>query len=109
MKEYKTPAQKKKFYRSKHWELLRQEALKRDNWECQACKREGKVFVDSVKEEGKKKEVRLNVHHIEEIEHRPDLALVLSNLETICIDHHNRLHDRNFARRTKPKWDDERW
>ncbi|MBM7717290.1 5-methylcytosine-specific restriction endonuclease McrA [Bacillus thermophilus] len=106
--EYKTPEQKKKFYHSSAWQELRQLALERDNYECEWCKREGKVTVDSVKEEGKRKEIVLNVDHKYSIEQYHQLALVLDNLETLCVYHHNVKKGRIFKRK-KPKWDDERW
>lgn len=84
-------------------------ALERDNYECQHCKAEGKVTVDSVKEKGKHKEVVLNVDHKYPIEYYPRLALTLDNLQTLCIFHHNVKEGRIFNRR-KNKWaDDERW
>lgn len=108
MKQYKTEQQKKAFYRSSSWESLRQEALKRDNYECQMCKREGKVHLDSQKVEGERKSIQLNVHHIKEIEDYPELALELDNLMTICLQHHNKEHGR-FTRKPN-KWEnDERW
>ncbi|WP_062105221.1 HNH endonuclease [Bacillus niameyensis] len=106
--EYKTPEQKKKFYRSSAWQELRQQALSRDNYECQWCKKEGKVTIDSIKEYGQRKEIVLNVDHKYPIEHYPQLALVLDNLETLCVYHHNVKEGRIFKRK-KPKWDDERW
>ncbi|MDV2685180.1 HNH endonuclease [Alkalihalophilus lindianensis] len=106
--EYKTEEQKKKFYRSKSWEEIRQEALERDNYECQECKRQGRVHVDSKKEEGKRKSIELNVHHKYEIEYYPKLALVLDNLETLCLNCHNKIHGKGFKKK-KPKWDDEKW
>lgn len=112
MAEYKTKEQKKKFYRSKEWEGLRQQALKRDNFECQHCKREGGVTVDSIKTPGQRKEVVLNVDHIYPIEFYPQLALVLDNLETLCVNHHNIKEGRTFDKirpTKKKKWDDERW
>lgn len=93
---YKTKEQKKSFYGSRDWTSLRIEALERDNNECQQCKREGYVTIDSIKEEGKKKEIKLNVHHIKEIEDYPELALELDNLETVCVFHHNLIHDKGF-------------
>ncbi|WP_217588753.1 HNH endonuclease [Lentibacillus saliphilus] len=108
MAEYKTEAQKKKFYRSKAWIQLREDALERDNYECQWCKKEGGVTVDSVKQPGKRKEIVLNVDHKYPIENYPRLALVLDNLETLCVYHHNVKEGRIFKRK-KPKWDDERW
>lgn len=111
MTEYKTEAQKAKFYQSTAWRGvngLRYQALKRDNYECQECKRLGYVHVDSIKTEGERKTIELNVHHIQEIEDHPELALKLSNLETLCLFHHNDIHGRNFERK-QPKWDDEKW
>lgn len=105
---YTTPQAKKKFYASLGWEEIREQALIRDNRECQECKRNGLVTVDSIKEEGKNKEIVLNVHHIKEIETHPDLALELDNLETLCVSCHNKVHDKGFKAK-KPKWDDERW
>ncbi|WP_349729767.1 HNH endonuclease [Peribacillus frigoritolerans] len=109
MTEYKTEAQKKKFYRSGDWESLRQQALERDNHECQQCKREGRVHVDSIKVEGERKSVELNVHHKYEIEDYPQLALVLDNLETLCLNCHNKMHNRVFGEQKKKRWDDEMW
>jgi 5-methylcytosine-specific restriction enzyme A len=109
--EYKTQAQKKKFYNSSSWAGkygIRHQALKRDNYECQLCKAEGKVHVDSIKVEGERKSIQLNVHHIKEIEDYPDLALNLDNTQTLCLDHHNAIHRKGFKPR-KPKWQDEKW
>ncbi|MCA1021804.1 HNH endonuclease [Halobacillus litoralis] len=108
MPEYKTKEQKRTFYKSKAWEVLRQEALVRDNYECQECKRQGRVHVDSTKQSGKRKSIELNVHHIKEIAYQPDKAMDLDNLETLCLYHHNEVHGRIF-KKTKPKWDDEWW
>lgn len=108
---YKTDAEKKSFYNSGDWNLLRLEALKRDNYECQECKRLGFVHVDSKKEEGKRKSVELNVHHIKEIENHPELALELDNLETLCLGCHNKMHpEKGFQPQKENKWaHDERW
>ncbi len=106
--EYKTEEQKKSFYNSNAWKKLRQDALERDNYECQHCKAEGGVTVDSIKQEGKKKEIVLNVDHKYPIEHYPKLALVLDNLQTLCVYHHNVKEGRVF-KKSKPKWDDEKW
>lgn len=108
MPEYKTEEQKKKFYKSAAWNKLRQQALERDNHECQQCKREGRIHVDSMKREGERKSIELNVHHKYEIEHHPKLALWLDNLETLCLNCHNKMHGRVFGQKKK-RWDDERW
>lgn len=111
MFEYKTEAQKKTFYNSTAWNQLRHQALERDNYECQHCKEEGKVTVDSIKEKGKHKKIVLNVDHKFGIETYPKLALVLDNLQTLCIYHHNVKEGRVFTgqNRKSKKWDDERW
>lgn len=108
MPEYKTYEQKRKFYLSKAWKDIRMVALERDNYECQDCKEQGKVTVDSIKEAGKPKEIKLNVDHIYPIEHYPKLALTLDNLQTLCIYHHNVKEGRIFKRK-KNKWEDDEW
>jgi 5-methylcytosine-specific restriction endonuclease McrA len=111
MKEYKTEEQKRKFYNSSVWAGktgMRQQALKRDNHECQQCKELGRVHLDSEKVEGERKTIELNVHHIKEVEDYPELALTLDNLITLCLFHHNLIHDKGFERK-KPKWEDEKW
>lgn len=108
---YTTKAQQKKFYNSGAWcgvNGVRAQALKRDNYECQQCKREGYVHVDSIKEDGERKTIELNVHHKKEIEFHPQLALTLNNLETLCLYHHNVIHNKIFVKK-KPKWNDEKW
>ncbi|WP_093046517.1 HNH endonuclease [Thalassobacillus cyri] len=89
-----------KFYQSKAWRDLRTAALKRDNYECQECKRQGRV------------EPAQNVHHIKEVKQFPQLALILDNLEAICINCHNKEHKRleKYIRKKKPKFlNEERW
>ncbi|WP_078410275.1 HNH endonuclease [Priestia abyssalis] len=110
MAEYKTKEQKKRFYNSKEWtgkNGIRQQALKRDNWECQRCKELGYVHVDSKKVEGERKSIELNVHHIKEIEDHPELALRLDNTITLCLRCHNEIHEKFKSK--KLKWKDEKW
>jgi 5-methylcytosine-specific restriction enzyme A len=112
--EYKTKEQKSKFYNSGAWKQLREEVKKRDNYECQECKRQGKVFLDTYELNKKKsrKKIKLVVHHIKELEHHPDLALDIDNLETICVNCHNKHHGRYFRRFVwkENKWaGDEKW
>ena len=109
--EYVTDAQRKTFYNSAAWcgvNGVRKQALKRDNYECQECKRQGRVHVDSIKVPGERKTIELNVHHIKEIETHPHLALKLNNLETLCLFHHNLIHEKKFVKK-KEVWRDERW
>lgn len=86
-----------KFYQSKSWRNLRIKILKRDNNECQECKRNGKV--------GKAE----NVHHIKEVKKFPELALLESNCECLCIPCHNEEHDRLKGLHKSKFKNDERW
>lgn len=70
------------FYDSARWRHLRQQAMNRDNYECQMCKAIGRHHKVE------------NVHHIQEVKDRPDLALTLDNLICLCIEHHNEVHER---------------
>ncbi|CEG28090.1 HNH endonuclease [Bacillus sp. B-jedd] len=110
MSEYKTRQQKRKFYDSKEWKQLREHIRKRDNYECQECKRQGRVSVDmnEYSERAKRKKIALVVHHIQELEKHPELALTEDNLETVCVECHNKEHGRDFSAKEQ-KWDDERW
>lgn len=99
MPEYKSKAQKMKFYKSRAWRTLRLEALVRDNYECQQCKRQGKFSKGQ------------NVHHIKEIYYHAELALEIDNLETLCIQCHNIEHERIFSKVNGKRnaWNDEWW
>lgn len=112
MQEYKSLEQKRKFYDGGDWKHIRAEVKKRDNNECQECKRNGLVRIDNANElnkDGTRKKIQLVVHHIKELEDHPDLALDIDNLETLCVDCHNRIHGRVFERNAN-KWEhDERW
>src|SRR6185312_13084596 len=98
MTEYKSLEQKAKFYNSHTWRKLSAQIKKRDNYECQECKRNGKVTIDmnEYSEKAKRKKIALVVHHIKELEHHPELALDEDNLETVCVDCHNKEHNRSF-------------
>ncbi len=88
-----------KFYQCREWRKLRLEALERDHYECQICKRKGKYRRAQ------------NVHHIKEVKSRPDLALTLDNLESVCIKCHNEIHKKeyNLKSKQKPFVNIERW
>lgn len=66
------------FYRSGAWAALRAQALKRDGYRCIRC---------GVK--------AAHVHHEIPRRQRPDLALDLANLVTLCDQCHRRAHDRH--------------
>ncbi|WP_241475469.1 HNH endonuclease [Priestia flexa] len=111
MTEYKTKEQKSRFYNSSDWKRMRNEIKKRDNSECQECKRNGRVALDTneYSERAKRKKIQLVVHHIKELEHYPELALDRDNLETVCVNCHNKEHGRVFERNVNKWEDDERW
>ena len=116
MSEYKTLEQKRKFYNSTAWKHLRAAVRKRDNNECQECKRQGKVFIDTgeLNRKGTRKKIALIVHHIKELEDHPELAHDMDNLECLCVHCHNRIHDRYYQwKEFSPKRNrfaaDERW
>lgn len=81
-----------KFYKSKAWQEKRDEIIERDHNECQHCKKKGKVFCGQMG--------ILEVHHIQHLKKRKDLALVDSNLITLCSSCHNEEHEeKGFCRK----------
>ena len=96
IKELIRSGNKKKFYDDKFWRELSKTILKRDNYECQECKKEGKL---TIKEHNKK----LDIHHKKELEQFPELAYCEDNLETVCVHHHNVLDNKNQFRNVKHK------
>ena len=94
-----------RFYQSSVWQKKKEEIWKRDNYECQECKKEGKLSI--------KQNQKLDEHHIKEIEKYPELTYVLSNIETVCVMHHNILDGKVLYGNKRPKKDkfinEERW
>lgn len=91
------------FYRADKWRAKRSQILKRDNYECQDCKEEGKI---NTRRGGKS----LEVHHKKELKDYPELAFEDDNLITLCKVCHNRRHER-FGNEDREKgfWTEERW
>lgn len=88
-----------KFYISKVWRRKRRVILKRDNYECQKCKRKGKFSKATC------------VHHKKHLKEHPELALTDSNLESLCDACHNEEHPEKL-KRIEPKKKfitEERW
>ncbi|MCC2385425.1 alpha/beta hydrolase [Bacillus thuringiensis serovar pirenaica] len=103
--EYKTKQQKRKFYDSGDGNSIREQVKKRDNYEYQECKRNGRIRFDTneYSESAQRKKIQLVVHHIKE------LALDIDNFETICVDRHNKEHGRIFKKKIN-KWEHyEKW
>lgn len=99
--------QEVKFYKSKRWLAKRASVMDRYHYECQECLKRGKITRAKV------------VHHVNELKHRPDLALtefytdndgnVHPNLVPLCQDCHNVAHKRICSYEYKPQLNEERW
>ena len=81
-----THQQIKQFYMSAAWERARDAALMRDHFECQRCKKKGLYVPATV------------VHHKRYLRDRPDLALNIDNLESLCSECHYKEHHPDYAR-----------
>lgn len=66
------------FYESRDWRAVRERALSRDDGRCTVARLLG----------GACSQASPHVHHIEPRTLRPDLALDLDNLATVCASHH---------------------
>ena len=88
----------RKFYKSCEWIKKRKEILKRDNFECQKCKKKGLFFKAEC------------VHHIKHLRKVPSLGLTDSNLISLCNICHNEEHPEKFNQERKIKFiNQERW
>ena len=74
------------FYHTAAWKRIRQVALMRDGGMCQDCMDRMRAGY------GIRPRRAQMVHHIIPVEERPDLALELSNLRSLCFECHNREH-----------------
>lgn len=101
IKELIRSGNKKKFYDDRDWKRLSKRILERDNNECQECKTEGRLTIKQHKK-------KLDVHHKKELEQFPELAYVESNLETVCVHHHNILDNKVYIKKDK-FINEERW
>jgi 5-methylcytosine-specific restriction enzyme A len=70
----------KAFYTSKRWRRKRRYILQRDGYLCQECRKYGKNTEAKI------------VHHIQEIEDRPELSMINDNLVSVCPSCHNKIH-----------------
>lgn len=108
IRELIAEGQEVKFYKCRAWRELRNRVLERYHYECQECLKVGKVTRAKV------------VHHVNELKHRPDLALSefyidsetgerKENLLPLCIDCHNIAHDRVCANEYRTQLNTEKW
>ena len=90
----------RKFYKSRDWKHKRKFILRRDNYECQKCKREGKFSKATC------------VHHKRHLDKFPKLALTDDNLESLCDQCHNAEHPEKLKRievERRERITEERW
>jgi 5-methylcytosine-specific restriction endonuclease McrA len=96
------------FYQTEDWKELRQNVLEFFYFECQECLKKGKYTKADC------------VHHVNEVKHRPDLALSRTfiddhgqqqyQLVPLCNICHNQVHDKLGEWQRKDKFtNEERW
>lgn len=100
-----------RFYQLKSWQKLRDEVLTESHNECYDCRNKGILTLGT-------EEQPLEVHHINFVRVRPDLALSKffididgikkPNLVALCHCCHDRRHNR-FGKFNDKFSDDERW
>lgn len=76
-------------YDSAKWKRKAAHIMKRDGYMCVRCKRYGKMRPARV------------VHHIQHVDEFPELAYTDSNLESLCVACHNRMHPEKAAKRNR--------
>ena len=74
------------FYHTLAWKRARAAALQRDQGMCAECMRQFRAGY------GIRPRRAEMVHHIVPVKERPDLALELDNLQSLCYMHHEQLH-----------------
>ena len=93
-----------KFYHSAAWRKKRKDILRRDNFECQRCRRRiEEANRDGITLEAAKRKISraVCVHHIKEYKDRPDLALIDDNLISLCGNCHNDIHGRTAGEKLR--------
>ena len=85
----------KPFYHTAAWKRARAKALERDAGMCRDCMDRFRAGY------GSKPRRATMVHHVISIEERPDLALDMDNLRSLCEACHNGIHPEKGKRRQK--------
>lgn len=98
------------FYNSREWRKLSKSVMKDGNYECQYCKKKGKVSA------------AILTHHFNELKLRPDLAYSRTfvdekgnthpQLIPLCYDCHEEVHKRGVhaeEKQNKGFWQEEKW
>jgi 5-methylcytosine-specific restriction enzyme A len=81
------------FYATAEWRTLRRQALKRDRYRCVLCKADLRKLGTS------------RVDHIEPRRRRPDLALALTNVRSLCAPCDNRQSREKLEHRDRPRFE----
>lgn len=107
-----------KFYHDKEWIRVTEQVKKMDHYECQQCKREGRMTLQG-QLNNRGKPVQMSVHHKKEVKKYPELALSIfyvdetgkrkRNLEYICEPCHNKEHNKLQAKKQKKFINEEKW
>lgn len=92
MDEYK---KSEPFYHRAAWKRAREAALMRDRYMCRDCMERFEAGY------GIRPRRATMVHHMIPLEERPDLALDLDNLRSLCDECHNRRHPEKNRNRKK--------
>ena len=87
----------KPFYHGDAWKKVRAAALERDAGMCCDCMDRFRAGY------GRKPRRATMVHHLQSIEERPDLALDLANLRSLCDPCHNKRHPEKGRRQAEPR------
>ena len=74
------------FYHSAPWKAARKARLEIDGGMCVEC------MAEFYRGERRHPKRAVMVHHVQPITERPDLALDLDNMRSLCDMHHNRKH-----------------
>lgn len=86
------------FYTSRSWRACRAEAFERCHYECQECKRNGKLtLLRHPDRELRDGEVEGIGHHKLSLKEHPELALDPKNIEAVCWSCHNVIEHRDSS------------
>lgn len=107
-----------KFYHDAQWLKVAAIVKQLDNYECQFCKKEGRVTTEGMLN-AKGKPIQMSVHHEKEVKKYPELALSIfyyddngnkkRNLKCTCESCHNRKHKKFAAKKANKFINEERW
>lgn len=92
------------FYTWSAWRKVRLAALKRDNFECQNCKRNGRLTLLLKPGEVDSRKCKGIGHHVKPLKQYPELALDVNNIESECWACHNEIEKKNDKNILTEEW-----